>query len=201
MSLAIFTIVVLIFSAIAHEYMHGWAADELGDPTARQAGRLTLNPLAHIDLFGSIILPVLLFFGTNGGMVLGYAKPVPYNPANLRNPKIDSTKVALAGPATNLAIALVFGLFLRFSHLDPQSFLSGAFQIIVSINLLLFVFNLLPIPPLDGFSAIMPFLPPSWQMAAIRFSNQGMILVFLVVFLAFPFIALIVNALFRLIVG
>ncbi|MFA5248298.1 MAG: site-2 protease family protein [Patescibacteria group bacterium] len=201
MSLAFFTIVVFIFSAIAHEYMHGWAADELGDPTAKQAGRLTLNPLAHIDLFGSVILPAVLFIGSAGQLVLGYAKPVPYNPANLRNPKIDSSKVALAGPAINLVLALFFGLFLRFSNLDPQSFLSSAFQIIVSINLLLMVFNLLPIPPLDGFSAIMPFLPLTWQMKAMRLANQGMILVFLVVFLAFPVIALIVNALFRLIVG
>jgi Zn-dependent protease len=201
MSLTLFTFVVFIFSAIAHEYMHGWAADELGDPTAKQAGRLTFNPLAHIDLFGSIILPAVLFLGSAGQVVLGYAKPVPFNPLNLRNPQKDSTKVALAGPAINLAIALIFGLFLRFSNLDPQSFISAAFQIIVSINLLLFVFNMLPIPPLDGFSAIMPFLPPRYQMAAARFANQGMILVFLIVFFAFSVIAFIVNALFRLIVG
>lgn len=181
--------------------MHGWAADELGDPTARNAGRLTFNPLAHLDIFGSIILPVLLFFGTGGGMVLGYAKPVPYNPANLRDPRKDSAKVALAGPATNLAIALFFGLFLRFFNFDSQSFLLIAFQIVVSINLILFVFNMIPIPPLDGFSTIMPFLPPAWQIRAIKFSNQGMILVFLIVFFAFPIIAIIVNALFKLIVG
>ncbi len=181
--------------------MHGWAADELGDPTARNAGRLTFNPLAHLDIFGSIILPVLLFFGTGGGMVLGYAKPVPYNPANLRDPRKDSAKVALAGPATNLVIALFFGLFLRFFNLDSQSFLLIAFQVVVSINLILFVFNMIPIPPLDGFSAIMPFLPPAWQIRAIKFSNQGMILVFLIVFFAFQIIAIIVNALFKLIVG
>lgn len=186
---------------MAHEYMHGWAANELGDDTAKRAGRLTLNPLAHLDIFGSVILPALIFIGSGGSMVLGYAKPVPYNPANLRNPKYDSTKVALAGPATNFVIALIFGLFLRFSGVDPFSFLAIAFQIIVSVNLLLFVFNMIPMPPLDGFSAIMPFLSPAWQIRALRFSNQGMILVFLVVFLAFPVIALIVNTLFKLIVG
>ena len=159
----IFSLIIILFSVIIHEYMHGWMADRLGDSTARDAGRLTLNPVAHIDLWGSILMPVWIFVGTGGGLIFGYAKPVPFNPYNLKDQKYGSAKVAIAGPLANLATALFFGLFLRFVpglSLILVSFLAT----IVQINLILMIFNLLPIPPLDGSKVILPFLPYDWQM-------------------------------------
>src|SRR6266404_9934624 len=110
--IAIFSFVVFIYSVVIHEVSHGLAAEMLGDPTAKNLGRLSLNPIKHIDLFGSIILPFLLFITT--GFAFGYAKPVPYNPNNLTDRKYGPVKVALAGPAVNIALALLFGLSVRF---------------------------------------------------------------------------------------
>ena len=195
----IFQIVVLIFSAVIHEYMHGWMADRLGDPTAKNAGRLTLNPIPHIDLFGSILLPVLLVV-TGAGFVLGWAKPVPFNPYNLRDQKYGSAKVAVAGPLGNLITALFFGLILRFFPItSPQLIL--LLQIIVFINLLLMIFNLVPIPPLDGSKVIMPFLPYQWQEKYMSIERYGMFLVILFVIFGFSFIIPIISFLFGLIVG
>ncbi len=195
----IFQIVVLIFSAVIHEYMHGWMADRLGDPTAKNAGRLTLNPIPHIDLFGSILLPVLLV-ATGAGFVLGWAKPVPFNPYNLRDQKYGSAKVAVAGPLGNLITALFFGLILRFFPIaSPQLIL--LLQIIVFINLLLMIFNLVPIPPLDGSKVIMPFLPYQWQEKYMSIERYGMFLVILFVIFGFSFIIPIISFLFSLIVG
>ena len=198
MILPIFIIVVLIFSAIVHEYMHGWMANELGDPTAKNAGRLTLNPLAHLDLWGSVVLPIVLYLTT--GFIFGYAKPVPYNPYNLRDPKYDPVKVALAGPLSNLVLALFFGLFVRFVPID-NDLLVQLLSAIVEINLILFVFNILPIPQLDGSRVIFPFLPRGVQEFYLRTERYGTIIALLFVLLAFPFIAVIEQFLFKLIVG
>ena len=196
----IYALVIILFSAIIHEYMHGWMADQLGDTTARDAGRLTLNPIAHIDLWGSIVLPAMVFIGTGGGLIFGYAKPVPFNPYNLRDQKYGSAKVALAGPLANLITALFFGLFLRFVpglNLVMASFIAA----IVQINLVLMVFNLLPIPPLDGSKIIQPFLPYSWQMRFQAWEQYGFIFVLIFVFFGFSLIIPIINFLFKLIVG
>src|SRR3989344_8064105 len=143
----IFSLIIILFSGIIHEYTHGWMADRLGDSTARDAGRLTLNPLAHIDAWGSILMPALIFIGTGGGLIFGYAKPVPFNPYNLRDQKYGVAKVAVAGPLANLITALFFGLFLRL--VPGLSFsLISLLVVIIQINLVLLVFNLLPIPPL-----------------------------------------------------
>jgi Zn-dependent protease len=198
MVLPIFIIVVLIFSAIVHEYMHGWMANELGDPTAKNAGRLTLNPLAHLDLFGSVLLPIVLYFTT--GFIFGYAKPVPYNPYNLRDPKYDPVKVALAGPLSNLVLAIFFGLFVRFVPLgnDLLVQLLGA---IVEVNLILFIFNILPIPQLDGSRVVFPFLPHAIQEFYLRTERYGTIIALIFVIFAFPFILVIEQFLLKLIVG
>jgi Zn-dependent protease len=198
MLIPIFIIIVLIFSAIVHEYMHGWMANELGDPTAKNAGRLTLNPLAHLDLWGSIILPALLYFTT--GFIFGYAKPVPYNPYNLRNPKWDPVKVALAGPLSNLVLAIFFGLFIRFVPIADQTMISllGA---IVEVNLILFVFNILPIPQLDGSRVIFPFLPKGVQEFYSRAENFGVYIALIFVLIGFPLVYWIEQWLFKLIVG
>lgn len=195
----IFQIIVLIFSAVIHEYMHGWMADRLGDTTAKDAGRLTLNPIPHIDFFGSILLPFILI-ATNAGFVFGWAKPVPFNPYNLRDKKYGSAKVALAGPLGNFITAIFFGMILRFFPI-MSSQLIFLLQIIVFINLLLGIFNLVPIPPLDGSKVIMPFLSHKWQEQLARLEQYGMFLVLIFIIFGFSFIIPIINFLFGLIVG
>ncbi len=197
--LMIFQIIVLVFSAIIHEYMHGWMADRLGDPTAKNAGRLTLNPIPHIDLYGSIILPLILIV-FNFGIIFGWAKPVPFNPYNLRDQKYGSAKVAAAGPLGNLITALFFGLILRFFPV-PNILIATLLAIIVKINILLMIFNLVPIPPLDGSKVIMPFLPYHVQLRYVALERYGMMLVLLFIMVGFPIIVPIINLLFKLIIG
>ncbi len=195
----IFQVLVLVFSAIIHEYMHGWMADQLGDPTAKMSGRLTLNPLPHIDPIGSIFLPALLIL-TNAGFVFGWAKPVPYNPYNLRDAKYGGAKVALAGPLANFITALFFGLILRFmSGLNPT--LMVLFAYIVWINLLLMLFNLVPIPPMDGSKILMPFLPASLQSGYASLERFGMILVMVFVLIGFSLLTPLIYWFFNMIVG
>lgn len=196
----IFSLVIILFSAIIHEYMHGWMADRLGDPTARDQGRLTLNPLAHIDPWGSILMPALIFIGTGGGLIFGYAKPVPFNPYNLRDQKYGVAKVALAGPAANLITALFFGLILRLTP-GLNFVMAGFLAAIVQINLVLLIFNLIPIPPLDGSKVLLPFLPYDAQMKLLYWERFGFALVLLFVFFGFSLIVPIISFLFRLIVG
>ncbi len=150
-----FVIAVIIFSAIIHEVFHGAVADRLGDPTARLAGRLTLNPVSHIDMFGSIILPFLLAF-SHSPIFFGYAKPVPYNPYNLRPGRFSEAFVAGAGPAANLALALLGGLIIRSGILAASN---DIVFIVIKVNVMLFLFNLIPIPPLDGSKVIGAFMP------------------------------------------
>lgn len=197
--IVIFQVVALVFSAIIHEYMHGWMADQLGDPTAKREGRLSMNPLVHIDPFGSILLPALMIL-TGTGFVFGWAKPVPYNPYNLSDAKYGGAKVALAGPLGNLITALFFGLVLRFVPLANEMMVT-MFAIIVQINLVLMVFNLVPIPPMDGSKVLMPFLPYSLQVKYAELERYGMILVLIFVMFGFNLILPIIDFLFGLIVG
>ncbi|MBI4065964.1 site-2 protease family protein [Candidatus Kaiserbacteria bacterium] len=209
------SLVVLVLSVIAHEVAHGYAANSLGDPTARLAGRLTLNPLPHIDLVGSIIIPALLVF-THSPILFGWAKPVPYNPYNLRAKRWGETLVAVAGSATNILLAIIFGIMVRFGSTTlatggtvlPEAALSIA-ATIVFINLFLGLFNLIPFPPLDGFTALRSALP--WHLASnlLRFENKVRIagafslILFLIVF-SFIFVEPFVNLvfwLFRLLTG
>ena len=177
----IFQIAILIFSIVIHEVSHGAMANYLGDPTAKYANRLTLNPLNHLDPIGSVLVPFFSIITTGYGF--GWAKPVPVNLYNLRDKKYGSLKVALAGPAANLAVALIFGLMLRFSLSFIPASLASTFAFIVSINLLLAIFNLLPIPPLDGSHILFTFLPSSMQGLKIFLSQFGFfILIFLIFF-------------------
>jgi len=200
----LFLIVILIFSVVIHEVSHGAVANFLGDPTAKYAGRLTLNPIKHLDPIGSIILPLFLIIMiqiTGGGIIFGWAKPVPINPFNFRDQKYGSAKVSLAGPAANLALALFFGLLLRFLPIaSGASDLALIFSYIVYINILLAVFNLLPIPPLDGSHILFTFLPGKEHIRTIL-SQYGLFILLFVLFFFFPVIAAIVNVIFRLIVG
>ncbi len=205
----IFLIIVLIFSVTIHEVAHGAVANSLGDNTAKEAGRLTLNPLKHLDPLGSVFLPLMLIFLmkiTGGkGIVFGWAKPVPINPYNFRDKKYGSAKVALAGPAANFAIALIFGLGIRFLSnsfaFSQFSSLFLCFTFIVYINLLLAVFNLLPIPPLDGSHILFAFLPHSADRFKIFLSQYGFFILIFVIFFLFPYLAVFINWIFRLITG
>ncbi len=152
----LFVAAIIIVSVIIHEVMHGVAADRLGDKTARYAGRLTLNPIPHIDLVGSIIFPLLTVI-LNTGFFFGWAKPVPYNPYNFQRMRVwGEAIVAAAGPLSNLALAIFFGIIIR---LDLFPDLHSLFFTIVAINCSLAILNLLPIPPLDGSKILVSILP------------------------------------------
>jgi len=201
----LFLIIILIFSVIIHEISHGAMANYLGDPTAKYAGRITLNPLKHLDPIGSVILPIFLILMaklTGGGIIFGWAKPVPINPYNFQDKKYGEAKVALSGPGSNLAVALVFGLTLRF--IPALSVLPGLYLIfsyIVYINILLAVVNLLPIPPLDGSHIFFTFIPSSMQNIKIFLSQFGFFILLFIIFFLFHWIGLIVNWIFTFIVG
>jgi len=175
----IFFIAVIIFSAIIHEYSHGWVADMLGDPTARYAGRLTLNPRAHLDLWGSIILPIVLI---PTGFLFAYAKPVPYNPYNLKDAKWGPVWVAIAGPISNYLLAIVIGLSMQLLPYTPATPFLG---IIVYANVLLGTFNLVPIPPLDGSKILFALLPYKYSHIKQQLEKNGFI--FLILFLFFGY--------------
>lgn len=167
---AILSFIILIISIILHEVSHGYAANALGDPTARLSGRLTLNPVPHIDPMGSVILPALLVF-SGSPVFFGWAKPVPYNPYNLTHRRWGEALVALAGSATNLLLALIFGLLVRFGlGLSPAALSFAA--IIAFVNLFLGLFNLIPFPPLDGFTALRSALPWRFSRGLTSFEHQ-----------------------------
>jgi Zn-dependent protease len=199
---SIFYFVVLIFSIIVHEVAHGLIAEREGDPTARNLGRITLNPLKHIDWFGSVLLPLVLIL-TNAGFVVGWAKPVPYNPENLHHGRKSEAKVAIAGVIVNLSVAIFFALIIRavlFFHTGNVSLVDGA-SIIVLINIVLAFFNMIPLAPLDGFrflNAVLPYRAIPTMRAIERFS-----LPLLVIFIVFGWslMAPVIFKLFGLLTG
>ncbi len=221
-AIIVFEFIVLLFSAVLHEVAHGYEAERLGDDTARQAGRLTLNPLAHLDPFMSFIMPLILFFTT--GFFFAGAKPVPYNPNNFKDPRTGAVKTALAGPATNLLLALVFGILSLLVPLagSVKDALFGAiangstpvfttplagiyffFLIIVYINVLLGIFNLVPIPPLDGSKLLFLVLPPTPGTYKFMYFMErwGLILVLIFVFFGFSLIFPVITFFFSLFTG
>ncbi|HOX54605.1 MAG: site-2 protease family protein [Candidatus Omnitrophica bacterium] len=190
-SLAIFFIAIII-----HEFSHGWVAYKLGDSTARYSGRLTLNPLAHIDLFGTIILPLLLII-MRSPFIFGWAKPVPVNFYNLRNPKRDMIWVGLAGPTSNIIFASVLSLIIK--NISTPLFIHEFLVLGVWVNLILAVFNLIPIPPLDGSRVVFGLLPYQYSMRYANLEPYGFIIIFALIFLGlfdriiFPVVEILAN--------
>lgn len=189
---------VIIPSAIIHEFAHAWAAFILGDRTAKDFGRLTLNPLAHIDLFGTILMPVFLFLISGGKFLFAYAKPVPFNPYNLRSQKYGPGLVGAAGPLANLIVALIFGLMVRFL---PAGNFSLFLSIIVYANILLAVLNLIPVPPLDGSRIFFALLPTPLKRYEFLIERYSFLIIFLIIFIIYPLIFPVVLAIFKLIAG
>jgi Zn-dependent protease len=164
---------------IIHEVAHGWMADKLGDPTARLSGRLTLNPIPHIDLYGTILLPLFLIL-VHSPFMFGWAKPVPFDPYNLKNPKKDSALISLAGPVVNLLIAIILAIVYRFV---PNQIVSGLILQIIEFNVALAVFNLIPIHPLDGGKILVGILPNKEAHEFDTFMNRfGLILLLFIIF-------------------
>ena len=194
--------VVFVYSVVIHEVSHGAVAYALGDDTAKNLGRLTLNPFKHLDMFGSVLLPLFLIV-VKAPFVFGYAKPVPYNPLNLRDQKYGPAKVAFAGPAANLALAALFGIILRLlpPSLEIQA-LPALLSFIVQINLLLAIFNLMPISPLDGHWLLLTFLPDRFASFKLFILRYNLIIFIIFLFFIFPLIYQhLIYPLFRVIVG
>lgn len=201
---SIFYILVLIMSIVIHEVAHGYSAYLLGDNTARSQGRLTLNPLKHLDPFGSIILPLLLYLTTAGSFIIGWARPVPYNPANLRNGRKGDFIVAIAGILANLFIAIFFGLLIRVGPslgiLLDSPFYNIA-TIIVMLNLVLALFNIIPIPPLDGSKILFSILPFKYRYIENFLERYGMILLVIFIIFLWGKVSPIIFTIFSLITG
>ena len=205
----IFSLIVLIISVILHEVAHGYMANWLGDPTARLQGRLTLNPLSHIDMVGSILLPAILVF-TGSPFLIGYAKPVPYNPYNLKG-KYAELLVAFAGPGTNILLALIFGLLIRFGGVAMSLPMLTAFAVIVVVNLRLALFNLIPIPPLDGSKVLSGLLGSNnavgraYESFRANFEQfgvlSGTLLILIIFYWLSPYFSTLWVAAFQLITG
>lgn len=172
-------IVILVFSAILHEVMHGAVADKLGDPTARVMGRLTLNPLPHLDPIMSVLLPLLLVL-SGSPVIFGAAKPVPVNPIRFRDPKKDMALTALAGPLTNLFLAVFAAQIIKIVPLDP--FISQFLYLVVLYNLMLAIINLIPIPPLDGSKVFASILPDEIAHAYLSIQQFGIFILFFLLF-------------------
>lgn len=187
-------------SVVIHEISHGFMAEYFGDKTARHAGRLTLNPIKHLDLFGSILIPILLYFSS--GFVFGWAKPVPYNPNNLRDRKKGEIAVAAAGILANLSIAIIFGIILRIStNFSVPAGFNFIISSIVVVNLALAIFNLVPIPPLDGSKILFNILPRSLNSIVELLEKYSII--FFIVFIVFfvDYLYPILAFLYHLITG
>jgi Zn-dependent protease len=186
--------VVFLLSLTVHECAHAWAAEKSGDPTGRYLGRITLNPIPHIDIFGTVIFPLVAI--TSGGMMFGWAKPVPFNPVNLRDRRWGEIAIALAGPFSNLMLVVIFMILFKVflasgvisfdTFGGPESPLFMMLRIGIMLNIVLAVFNLIPIPPLDGHHVLRNLLPDSLAEAYANIPDWvGFIVLFLLIMVGF----------------
>jgi len=196
--LLIVSIAILIMSVVLHELSHGYTAELLGDPTPRLQGRLTINPVRHLELFGSVIVPILTSLL---GFTFGWAKPVQWNPYNVKNRRVGEFLISLAGPMSNILIAVIFGFIIRFApEIASPSFLAIS-KYIVAINITLAIFNLIPIPPLDGSKILFSLLPPNLIHIRGAFEHYSLFLVLILIFFLWDFIAPVIPFLFWVITG
>ena len=207
-----FLILSLLIAVIIHEYSHGWLAEKLGDSTAKDAGRLTLNPIPHIDSVGTIIIPISVLIISSGAITFGWARPVPISLYNLNNPRLDTAKISLAGPLSNLSIATIAALLLRLGGILPENIFTSTgstpinnpfiifLAYLIFINLLLGILNLIPIPPLDGSNILGGYLPRKIGLRYKKTEPYGIILILVLFFLfdglnkiIFPLMGLILK--------
>jgi len=196
----LFSIAILIISVIFHELAHGAAADALGDPTPRLAGRLTLNPLSHADMIGSVVLPILCVI-SGSGFLIGWAKPVPFNPKYFTHPRRDQALVAAAGPAMNLVIVGIAAAAFHAAAAYGMVPLTQILTVVVIANLSLAIFNLIPIPPLDGHHLLGSLIPRYRAWSDRVMAGYGLMVLILFIFLAGSFIGPIIFFFTRLILG
>lgn len=183
-----------------HEVAHGYAALWLGDRTAQYAGRLSLNPIKHLDFLGSFLIPLLLSFS---GVIFGWAKPVPYNPYNLRNRRWGELIVAIAGPVSNIILALIFGVFIRLITADSAQVTSLVYvaSLIVHTNIVLAIFNLIPVPPLDGSKILFSLLPSKYDQVRYTLERFGFVLIILFIIFLWKLFVPLIGIIFKLITG
>ena len=194
----IITIIVLVMSVVIHELSHGYTAELLGDPTARLQGRLTLNPLKHLDFFGSLIVPIITSFA---GFTFGWAKPIQWNPYNVKNKRWGELLISIAGPGSNLLIALIFGLIIRFWGASfPPSFIQISLYI-VGINIVLAIFNLIPVPPLDGSKVLFSLLPANMIRIREVLEQYSIFFFLILIFFLWRFVEPLIVIIFNLITG
>ncbi len=196
----LFFLLVLIFSVIVHEVAHGLAALSLGDPTAKYAGRLTLNPIRHIDPVGSIIVPLLCAL-LPGSLMFGWAKPVPVNPYNLKYGKWGDVIVSFAGPLSNIILAVVAGLAIRFGGDALLSSTSSLLSLICLTNIVLAIYNLIPISPLDGSHILFAFLPERFQGIKRAMEAQGFLFAIIFAVVLWQYFVPVIRFLYGLLVG
>lgn len=197
--ITIFQILILVMSVVIHELSHGYVADMLGDPTPRIQGRLTLNPFKHLDLVGSFIVPLTTYM--LGGFAFGWAKPVQWNPYNVKNKRTGELLISIAGPLSNITIALVFGMILRFyAESLPIPFVQISAYIVV-INLVLAIFNMVPVPPLDGSKVLFSILPVKYIGIRETMEKYSVVLFVFMIFFLWGFVEPIVPLVFKLITG
>ena len=197
--LNLFSLAVLILSVVIHEVSHGYMALRLGDPTAKYAGRLTLNPIKHLDPIGSVIIPIIT---TLMGVSFGWAKPVPFNPDNFRksafNVRWGEALVALAGPMSNFIVAAVFGVA---AHFVANQAAFSLFGLIVLVNITLGIFNLAPVPPLDGSKLLFALIPQRYSHVRVQLERHSLMLALFLIFFLWQFFEPIVFKLFALLMG
>ncbi len=185
-------------SIVIHELAYGYTAELLGDPTPRLQGRLTLNPLRHLELFGSVIVPIITSLA---GFAFGWAKPIEWNPYNVKNRRIGELLISLAGPGANLLIATVFGMVIRFGvNTLPQSFIMISVYIVM-INITLAVFNLIPIPPLDGSKVLFSLMPAKYFYVREWIEKYSIVLILVLVVFLWKYFEPIIPFLFNFIIG